>query len=54
MIKTERIDWVKMFKQEPKRWLPVYDNQKHLIEVHDMETGSSWFTIGDNRWMLLK
>jgi len=53
MIKTEHINWLKLFKQNPHRWLPVYKD-KDLVEVHDTETSNVWFNVGGNRWMVIK
>jgi hypothetical protein len=53
MIKTQTMDWKKLFITQPNRWLPVY-NGSTLVEVHDTETGNVWFDIGNNRWMLMR
>lgn len=53
MIKTERIDWVKVFKQDPHRWLPVYKDTE-LIEVHDTVTSNVYFKVDKDRWMVIK
>lgn len=54
MIQPKSMNWEKMFKQNPHRWLAVYDNNQKLIEVHDIETGNSWFTVGNDRWMFVQ
>jgi len=54
MLQPKSMNWEKLFKQNPHRWLPVYDNQKHLIEVHDTETGNVWFEVDSERWMFIQ
>ena len=54
MFQPKSMNWDKMFKQNPNRWLPIYDNQHHLVEVCDTETGNMWYNIGDNRWMYIQ
>jgi len=51
-MEIKSINWEQMFKMYPNRFLPVYDDNKNLIEVYDKDTGNSWFKLGnnDNRW----
>lgn len=48
------IDWNRVFKQNPKRYLRVFDEKsKELVEVHDLDTGNIWFRIDEKRWMFI-
>jgi hypothetical protein len=42
-----------MFKQNPHRWIPIYNKDKVLVEVCDTETGNMWYSIGGDRWMYI-
>ena len=54
MMQPKSVDWAKLFKQNPNRWLPVYDNNEKLIEVHDTKTGNIWFEVDLDRWLYIQ
>jgi len=53
MIQPKSMNWSKMFKQNPHRWIPVYSKDNVLVEVCDTETGNMWYCVGENRWMYI-
>jgi hypothetical protein len=54
MLEPKHMNWDKMFKQSPKRWIPIYNNNKVLVEVCDIETGNMWYCVGENRWLYIQ
>jgi len=54
MVEFKQIEWDHLFKQNPERYLKVYDEKTgELIEVHDKENGNQWFKVND-KWMYIQ
>jgi hypothetical protein len=53
MFEPKYMNWEKLFKQDPKRWVPMYDSGRHLIEVHDADSGNIWYEVSKDRWLYI-